>query len=351
MAILRVVRRLNDVTLVVFILLILASPVVRQRLEVAVGAPLYVLFFRGVLRLYLSDWLWAWGRGGRSLLILIALYAGPSALTSLVFGYVIAVTDGIRSPFVPVFVVAMVFPVSLFPDWRGWIIVLLEELAMMAACLWTDPSLSFQDLLFLIMLFGVPAAVMPLARDECRHRILSAVDTLSGLMVRRRFEELVERRLAQRTAREGGVGLAMVDVDHFKAVNDAGGHLRGDEVLRAIGQIARRCLEPGDLMGRMGGDEFAILLFRRTRRQAEAALEHIRRQVATLRLDPAGGREGHAPVRITISMGLAWSTGKHVQLLDLLAAADAALYRAKERGRNRLEVTPYGASPWAGRVA
>lgn len=346
-AILRVVLRLNDLALIPFAALGVLSPVVRHRPEVALGVPLYVLLFRAVLVLYLSDGLWSWGRRVRNPLTLAALSGAPPVVTALCFGYAVAVTGGLHSPFLPVFVVAMVFPVSLFPDWRGLAIALVQHAVMVAACLRADLHTPLEDGLFLAMLFGVPAVVVPLARNEQRYRVLSAVDALSGVMLRRRFEELAERRLARRTKRAGGVGLAMLDVDHFKAINDAVGHLHGDRALRAVGQAAREVLSPADLIGRMGGDEFAILLFRRTRREVEAELERLRRRVADLNLGQPG--EADVPRRLTVSIGLAWSTARHVRLLDLLSAADEALYRAKERGRNRLEVAPLPA--WAGRVA
>lgn len=346
-AILRVVLRLNDVALVAFVFLAVVSPTVRDRPEVALGVPLYVLLFRAVLALYLSDRMWAWGRRLRNPLLLAALSGAPAVATALCFGYAVAVTGGVHSPFLPVFVVAMVFPVSLFPDWRGLAIALVQHAVMVTACLHADLHTPLEDALFLAMLFGVPAVVVPLARNEQRYRVLSAVDALSGVMLRRRFEELAERRLARRTRRAGGVGLAMLDVDHFKAINDAVGHLHGDRALRAVGQAAREVLNPADLIGRMGGDEFAILLFRRTRREVEAELERLRRCVAEL--DLGRHADGAGPQRITVSIGLAWSTARQVRLLELLSAADEALYRAKERGRNRLEVAPLPA--WAGRVA
>jgi diguanylate cyclase (GGDEF)-like protein len=126
--------------------------------------------------------------------------------------------------------------------------------------------------------------------------------------------------------------LALLDIDHFKAVNDGYGHAAGDEVIRYVSEFLLKALRRSDLVGRFGGDEFALLLAT-DRSRAHALLERTRQalEAAPLRLD-----HDHV-VRIRLSVGLASTSGiGSWQLQPLLEAADAALYVAKDRGRNQV---------------
>lgn len=166
---------------------------------------------------------------------------------------------------------------------------------------------------------------------------LQAVDTLTGLLNRNTFEQLL-RRVANSLAPGEIGGLVCLDLDWFKDINDRLGHAAGDKVLKSVGRALQRTLGPGDLVGRLDGDEFACVLKRQdadsVRRDAERLLTAI---AACGKLEALG--DPTIP-RLTASAGLScFKAG--VEVDQLRAEADQAMYQAKSAGRNRLEV--YGA--------
>jgi diguanylate cyclase (GGDEF)-like protein len=131
---------------------------------------------------------------------------------------------------------------------------------------------------------------------------------------------------------------AIIDIDHFKLVNDTHGHLAGDRVLRVVADRFKAQLREGDLIGRFGGEEFAILLPRTTGLEAERVAERLRGHIADAPIAVSGGRDEPILARITVSIGVAELASARQDLDELLAAADAALYQAKDAGRNRIRV-------------
>ncbi len=132
--------------------------------------------------------------------------------------------------------------------------------------------------------------------------------------------------------------LAIVDIDHFKLVNDTHGHLAGDRVLRIMADRLKAQLREGDLIGRFGGEEFAILLPRTTGPEAGRVADRLRGHIAGAPIAVSDGRDEPILVGITVSVGVAeWASARQ-DLDELLAAADAALYRAKDDGRNQIHV-------------
>lgn len=158
-------------------------------------------------------------------------------------------------------------------------------------------------------------------------------DALTGLFNRRYLDEMLERELA-RAKREGyGISLAMIDVDHFKAVNDTYGHQAGDEVLKMLGTLLQSQAREGDIACRYGGEEFVLVTPR-------MSLESARQRADEWRTAFAGNkiRHGDLEISVTLSIGLA-SYPEHAASAErLIVKADQALYRAKELGRNRVEV-------------
>jgi diguanylate cyclase (GGDEF)-like protein len=159
--------------------------------------------------------------------------------------------------------------------------------------------------------------------------LLSITDKLTGLFNRRKLDEVLEeeftlsRRYAMRFA------VIMVDIDHFKRVNDSHGHGAGDLVLAGVADILRGCTRESDALGRLGGEEFVVLCRQSTRDGGMVAAENLRAAIAGHAFD------GVDP--ITASFGVAaYRDGDTVA--SLLDRADAALYRAKNNGRNRVEV-------------
>ncbi|WP_197723281.1 diguanylate cyclase domain-containing protein [Blastochloris tepida] len=164
-----------------------------------------------------------------------------------------------------------------------------------------------------------------------RLRTLSTHDDLTGLLNRRSLRE----QLLEAIAGASAFGVAFVDVDHFKAINDRWGHLAGDTVLGRLAEAIVAHLGHGDSCGRWGGEEFLILLRGRPAATMMQIAERLREDVANLR--HAGG-DG-ATFSVTISLGL--TVHRPGEALEaLLSRADSALYQAKETGRNRSVLLP-----------
>jgi diguanylate cyclase (GGDEF)-like protein len=169
-------------------------------------------------------------------------------------------------------------------------------------------------------------------RMEGELRQLASTDPLTGIANRRRFLEAMNAEL-QRIRRYGNGGsLLMLDLDHFKRVNDKHGHAAGDEVLRHFTVLVQRHLRTTDLLGRLGGEEFGVLLTETPHAGAREFAERLRRHVEA---EPAA--TGHGSIPVTVSIGLTVLTGSDAAPDDVLARADEALYEAKSKGRNRVE--------------
>jgi diguanylate cyclase (GGDEF)-like protein len=181
---------------------------------------------------------------------------------------------------------------------------------------------------------------LSLANFRLRERLReqSARDQLTGLFNRRYMEESVDREL-RRASRDGStLGLLMMDLDHFKDLNDGFGHAAGDLMLRAVGGFLGSSVRGDDVACRFGGEEFVVILPRasleNTRRRAEA----LREGMKGLKLEPSGP----ALPSITMSIGVACSPDHGATREELIHAADVALYRAKAGGRDRVEVARGG---------
>ncbi len=161
---------------------------------------------------------------------------------------------------------------------------------------------------------------------------LATSDDLTGLSSRRHFMETAERdlRLARRSGKQ--IAAILLDLDHFKEINDAHGHAVGDAVLRRFGEISAGLLRQSDLIGRTGGEEFAILLPDTDLEGAMTVAEKLRRAVAE-------DRGGSLPP-VTVSVGVAALRADDHSIDDLLRRADKALYQAKSAGRNRVVPSP-----------
>jgi diguanylate cyclase (GGDEF)-like protein len=134
------------------------------------------------------------------------------------------------------------------------------------------------------------------------------------------------------------LAVAMVDIDKFKAINDTYGHLVGDQVLREIANTLNTLLRDYDLAGRFGGEEFSLLLPQTRAVDAFRIAERVRANIAGLSVI-APGTSGGERVQVTVSVGVAaLDSGSKRELSELLAAADAALYRAKAGGRDQVQM-------------
>jgi diguanylate cyclase (GGDEF)-like protein len=133
------------------------------------------------------------------------------------------------------------------------------------------------------------------------------------------------------------LAVALLDIDHFKVVNDTHGHLTGDKVLRAVSDALGTVLRTYDLAGRFGGEEFVVLLPQTGEADARQIAERLRAHIGSLSV-PVSDAPDATCISVTVSIGLATLEGGRREVTELLAAADAALYYAKETGRNRVRV-------------
>jgi two-component system, cell cycle response regulator len=166
------------------------------------------------------------------------------------------------------------------------------------------------------------------AREELRFQ--ATHDALTGIWNRRAALDLLQREIERASRTGGSTGLLMLDLDHFKKINDSYGHLAGDAVLREVTSRVLRVIRSYDFLGRYGGEEFIVVLPACDRAQAEQSAERIRVAVASSPVF-AGSEE----IPVTASIGVT-SVAVNVSEKEILAVADTALYQAKSSGRNRV---------------
>jgi diguanylate cyclase (GGDEF)-like protein len=215
-----------------------------------------------------------------------------------------------------------------------------------------------------LAVLGVPTVL--LARRFMMHAQLlakSRMDAKTGLLNASTWEDEAEREIVRAVRTRSPLCVALLDLDHFKRVNDTHGHLIGDQALRAVTAVLREQMRSYDLAGRFGGEEFAVLLPQTREDQALAIAERLRTVIAALSVPVThhdvshNGSDDHSDdgggshrddsgendpagtcVRVTVSIGVAALDRVGPELTTLLAAADAALYRAKQAGRNTTRV-------------
>ena len=164
-------------------------------------------------------------------------------------------------------------------------------------------------------------------------RRLAATDSLTGLMNRRAFLEAMDRERSRAVRHTLPLSVLMLDVDHFKRVNDTHGHDAGDTVLCGIAKVLHKIARKSDFVARWGGEEFIVALAQTAEAGGRVAGERVRRAIADNSFTLPSGE----PLRVTASVGLASATAA-INLEELVARADRALYAAKGRGRNRVEI-------------
>lgn len=192
--------------------------------------------------------------------------------------------------------------------------------------LWFAQSLAIVNLTFIGVVLMVTQRVR-LGID--RH---AREDGLTGALNRHAFEQAAEAEWSRAIRHDLPLSILVIDLDHFKALNDAHGHEAGDAWLRTFAELTGRMLRREDLICRYGGEEFLVLLPQTTIESASEAAERLRRATELHRL-----AHGDAAVALTASIGVAARNGEHNTLKSVIAAADRALYRAKAAGRNRVE--------------
>jgi diguanylate cyclase (GGDEF)-like protein len=162
---------------------------------------------------------------------------------------------------------------------------------------------------------------------------MAILDTLTGVYNRRYFYEYAENEISRSQRYDNQMSLIMLDIDHFKLVNDRFGHLVGDQTLKMIVDTCQSVLRKSDVMCRFGGEEFIVLLPETNQEDAVIAAERICKTISEQSL-PTNSDLG--PVVVTVSIGVTQLKTKTETLQDLIDEADHALYHAKETGRNRV---------------
>ena len=188
------------------------------------------------------------------------------------------------------------------------------------------------------LLLAVALPPVILLQRSLMHQQLQAAartDSKTGLLNaatwQREADAEISRALRTPAGTNSQLAILLIDVDHFKRVNDNHGHLVGDEVLKGLAAELRQQVRNSDIVGRFGGEEFTVLLPRADAKEALRIAERLRRSASGL-----GIFAGDARIGVTVSIGIAVLSLHGRDLFELLAAADLALYRAKDKGRNRV---------------
>lgn len=175
--------------------------------------------------------------------------------------------------------------------------------------------------------------------EQLELRTMAHNDSLTGVLTRRAFNDAACTAIRQHRRNGTPAAVVSLDIDHFKQINDRSGHDGGDRVLREIARVCNDALRPGDVVGRLGGEEFALLLLNSNGQGAEHCANRVRRLIAELDIADCG--------RVTVSLGVS-ALREGLNIEDWMAEAEAALYAAKESGRNRCVRYEAGStsSPW-----
>jgi diguanylate cyclase (GGDEF)-like protein len=259
--------------------------------------------------------------------------AGAWAFAQFAIAGAIWLTGGPDSPAVAWLAIPVVTLASRF-DLRGVVAGGLYTAALMiGATVGHSPGLVTEApqeaIAPLALLFAVAALTTALMRSDIAHRTESVIDGLTGMLNRRALATRVSELAAQAKVTGEPIGVVIGDLDHFKRVNDEHGHAVGDAVLVDVAYTLRKELRAFDLAYRLGGEEFLVLLPGASLDEAVMIAERLRAAVADA---PAGG------VSVTMSFGVASSSGGGFEYDAVLAAADGALYEAKHAGRDRVSV-------------
>jgi two-component system cell cycle response regulator len=193
---------------------------------------------------------------------------------------------------------------------------------------------SHEDRRLIAMMANELGGPLRMAALVAEARRLASTDTLTGLLNRRAFIERIEKARAASDKQLFPISTLLLDVDHFKKVNDTLGHDAGDAVLQGVARVLSAMARKSDFVARWGGEEFVVCLTSTAEAGARIAAERVRRAIAEAKYPlPGGGVH-----RATASVGLASAESPKWNIHELLGRSDKAMYAAKHRGRNRVEI-------------
>ena len=283
----------------------------------------WIGFFSGILDISLVTLsLWIFIRLDQPLvaigdLVIFPLYLLAITATSLRYDWRICVLTGAAA-------IVQYAGLAVFAVWR-W--DLMDPTSRLASEF--SPSYQVGRVLLLVMSTVLATTLVVRAREQRR---LSTRDRLTDLANRGFFDESMLRLGALASRSGDSVGVAMMDVDHFKRFNDTWGHLAGDKALQTVAKTLQGSFRTTDLIARYGGEEFSGLFPGLSMEDARRRLDRIRRKVEATPIAVGNGQTTH----VTVSMGLAVWPEDGINLSETLAIADLRLYQAKQRGRNRV---------------
>jgi diguanylate cyclase (GGDEF)-like protein len=189
-----------------------------------------------------------------------------------------------------------------------------------------------------LLLLFLPMFVLHRSVLVKQFEVLAATDQKTGLLNSVAWNDAAERALDRASRLQSSLAVLMVDLDHFKRVNDDYGHLAGDTVLKAVATAITDSVRDYDSVGRFGGEEFVVLLPGITRSDVVSIAERVRRAITELTISISDGDQTVSLSGLSASIGVAIYPGAGAGMDHIVRAADAALYRAKNSGRNRVEV-------------
>ena len=178
--------------------------------------------------------------------------------------------------------------------------------------------------------------------ERCALYDLAVTDPLTKALNRRAFFRFAEREVQRAHRHQHPLSVLMFDIDHFKKVNDVHGHAAGDDVIVRLSRLVTECVREADLLGRLGGEEFGLILPETGIDAAVSLANRLREAVKDLRF-----RSSEGTFNVTISLGVSQPENAEIDILPALERADKALYRAKRFGRDRVEQMPPAASEGA----
>ena len=291
-------------------------------------SPGSIRFYRRVRSLFIA---------GSALIAVAGFYAAMvNVVASVGMALMFVMTEGLfyqrKSPYKKVYLVLRaLLLLHAFVLFLQGIVILVQTLAAQDS---VTHYLFNIVLLSHLVLTVATALVLPLLQvmyQRHQWQTLANLDELTGLASRRAFVQKAAKSLSAND--QACHSLLMVDIDHFKQVNDQFGHTFGDEVLSRVGKMLAEGLRETDIVGRLGGEEFAILLPGISTERAQGVADRLRRKVSELKF-----KQGEQQVNITVSIGIAVSHEVLYNWEHLYSQADQALYTAKREGRNLVYV-------------